>query len=618
MCGISIIVNQKNHPIPESQVKAMNDKVIHRGPDDEGYFFGDNFAFGHRRLSIIDTSTAGHQPMFRGKDCIVYNGMLYNYIELREELLSAGYLFQSQTDTEVILAAYQHWGTEAFKKFNGMWAFAIYDDVQQCITLCRDHFGIKPLYYTTTGEFFVAGSEIKQFTSLPEFKPALNQAVTINFLAYGLLNYSEETFFKGVKSLNAGHYLQYDLCTHQLTCTEWYNLEKSAGEVKVSLREATAVVKTLFQSSVQLRMRSDVPVGSCLSGGIDSSSIVSLIHNREIANGSFTTFTSCYDNKKYDEQQFSDQVTKQTGFQAVKVFPQLQQLFSEGHLDTMLYHQDQPVNSASHYSEFNVFKAARENNMKVMLDGQGSDEYLCGYPEFFVTYIHELIKGGQFGVALESIKIKGSHGDGVLKVMKDISISLYGYPLIRFAKRILGKPEFPWMNKKQRLYAKKELREYKAKNILELSLHQLVHTSIPYQLHSEDRNSMLFSIESRLPFLDPRLVEYVVGLPPAYKINKGFSKYILRTAMDELPERIRWRKDKLGFVAPEKEWILENHGLVREELEAATRETPFFSIKLLNRFDRFIKGQSGYEPIYFRAMVLYRFCRVFNMDIEKG
>jgi len=617
MCGISVVINQKNNPVSALQVKGMNDKVIHRGPDDEGYFFGNYFAFGHRRLSIIDTSSAGHQPMHRDKDCIVYNGMLYNYIELRDELISAGYEFQSQTDTEVILAAYQHWATDAFKKFNGMWALAIYDEARQCITLCRDHFGIKPLYYLTSGDLFLAGSEIKQFTALPEFKPVLNQGVAIHFLAHGLLNYSEQTFFSGVSSLNAGHFLQYDLRTHQINSCEWYNLEKSAKPVHTTEEEASAGVKSLFRSSVQLRMRADVKVGSCLSGGVDSSSIVSVIHNGRIANGSFTTFTSCYHDKKYDEQQFSDLVTKQTGYRAVKVFPELQQLVTAGHLDSMLYHQDQPFSSASHYSEFNIFKAAHENDMKVMLDGQGSDEYLCGYPEFFVAYIRELMQRGRFGTALQSIRTKGSHGAGASVVMKDILKTLYGYPLLRVVKNILGKPAFPWMKKEFRIHAKNELIPFGGKNIHDLSIQQVMHSSIPYQLHSEDRNSMMFSVESRLPFLDHRLVEYVVGLPSSFKINKGYSKFILRTALTELPEPIRWRKDKIGFAAPDKEWVSENHSMVRKELESAVNETPFFSPELLNRFDRFIKGELGYEPIYFRAMALNRFCRIFNMEIEK-
>ena len=617
MCGISIIINRNNNQVSPETMRNMNDKVIHRGPDDEGYYYGSNFAFGHRRLAIVDTSAAGHQPMQKANDCIVFNGMIYNYIELREELRKAGYTFSSGTDTEVILAAFQHWKTAAFKKFNGMWAFGIYDHAAQTIVLCRDHFGIKPLYYTASGGYFAAASEIKQFTILQGFKPVLNASTTVNFLAKGWLNYSDETFFAGVKSLSAGHYLEYSLQTHQSTVHEWYNLEKAVVPVKDTLENATSTVRNLFHSSVQLRMRSDVKVGSCLSGGLDSSSIVMAVNTQQAANKYFTTFTSCYENKQYDEQQYSDVVTQASGFAAVKVFPDLQRLFTAGDLDTMLYHQDQPFSSASHYSEFNVFKAARENNMTVMLDGQGADEYLCGYPDFFTTYVCELVGRGKIKAAINAVRLKGANGTGSVAVFKDLIKATVLYPLIESVKKILGKPLYPWMSELSRHNAGKRLVNFTAAGIHSRSIEQIVYSSIPYQLHSEDRNAMLFAIESRLPFLDPRLVEYITGLPSNYKINKGYTKYILRQALPELPESIRWRKDKIGFAAPDKEWVLQNHELMRNELDQAVQQTPFFSNLLLQRFDDFVNGKLEYEPIYFRAMALNRFCKIFKMQIEQ-
>ena len=615
MCGISILINKKNTPVTAAGIRHMNDKVMHRGPDDEGYYFGDHFAFGHRRLSVIDTSSAGHQPMEKGNDCIVFNGMIYNYIELREELIREGYTFCSGTDTEVILAAYQHWHTAAFAKFNGMWAFGIYDAAGQNIILCRDHFGIKPLYYTSTADAFAAGSEIKQFTVLPGFKPVLNAEIAVNFLAKGWLNYSDETFFKGVQSLTPGHYLQYNLQTQQAVVHEWYSLAKAVVPVSDNFEQATATVGNLFRSSVQLRMRADVKLGACLSGGVDSSSIVSVVHAQQTANAYFTSFTSCYRDKKYDEQQYSDTVSAETGFPSIKIFPDLQQLLTAGDLDTMLYHQDQPFSSASHYSEFNVFKAAHQHGMKVMLDGQGSDEYLCGYPEFFTTWYRELMGHGQLQKAFRAIRLKGAHGQGVLHELKELLKAMVLYPLIEKVKKTTGKPAHPWMSETTR-EATKNIHRFHAKDVQELSIQQVTGSSIPYQLHSEDRNSMLFAIESRLPFLDHRLVEYTTGLPTDFKINKGYSKYILRMALPELPGAVRWRKDKLGFAAPDKEWILENHALIRKELELAITETPFFSANLLERFDRFVKGGLGYEPIYFRAMALNRFCRIFNLHMR--
>lgn len=595
----------------------MNDKVVHRGPDDEGYYFGSSFAFGHRRLSVIDTSSAGHQPMQKENDCIVFNGMIYNYIELRQELMAAGYVFSSQTDTEVILAAYQHWNTGAFRRFNGMWAVAIFDATLQKIIFCRDHFGIKPLYYTTTSSYFAAGSEIKQFTVLPGFKAVLNEAVTVNFLAKGWLNYSDETFFTGVNSLTPGHYLQYSLPDKKLSVHEWYNLKEAVTTVKDDFEKATTAVSSLFQSGVQMRMRADVKVGSCLSGGIDSSSIVSVIHDHQSANKFFTTFTSCYKDTRYDEQQYSDTVTRQTGFAAVKVFPDLQHLLTAGDLDTMLYHHDQPFSSASHYSEFCVFKTAHDSGMKVVLDGQGSDEYFCGYPEFLGEYIAACLRQGKFWKAIRAVKSSKGTAVSPAQQWKGLWNAWVWYPAVHVVKKLSGKPVYRWMSNKAQLLLKGKKINFTATGIRALSIQQLQYSSIPYQLHSEDRNSMLFAVETRLPFLDHRLVEYVLGLPDDYKINRGYTKYILRQAIPALPPAVRWRKDKLGFAAPDKEWMYENHDMIRKELEQATRELPFFSPALLQRFDRFIKGELCYEPIYFRAMALNRFCRIFKMELAR-
>lgn len=616
MCGISVLIDNNNQPVSTELIRQMNDKVAHRGPDDEGYYYGENFAFGHRRLSIVDTSNAGHQPMQKGTDCIVFNGMIYNYIELRKELIGAGYSFTSQTDTEVILAAYQHWNTDAFKRFNGMWAIGIYDAPAQKIIFSRDHFGIKPLYYTTHNNYFAAASEIKQFTVLPGFNPVLNSSVTVNFLAKGWLNYSDETFFNGVSALTPGHYLEYSLPDKSHSLHEWYNLKKNVTTVPHDFEKATTTVSNLFRQSVQMRMRADVKVGSCLSGGIDSSSIVSVIHEQQSANEYFTTFTSCYTDKRYDEQQYSDVVTRQTGFTAVKVFPDLRHLLTAGDLDTMLYHQDQPFSSASHYSEFSVFKTAQANQMKVILDGQGADEYFCGYPEFLTEYIASYLRRGKFRKAIKAAGFTKEAGAVVAKRWKALWTVWVWYPIIKRAKRWLGKDDYPWMSEKAQSRLKGENIDFTAKGIRALSLEQLVYSSIPYQLHSEDRNSMMFSIESRLPFLDHRLVEYVLGLPADYKINHGYTKYILRQALPELPQLVRWRKDKLGFAAPDKEWVYQNHEMIRNELKQASDELPFFSAVLLERFDRFIKGELGYEPIYFRAMALNRFCRIFKMEIR--
>jgi len=617
MCGISLAINVKNVPVSLEQIKAMNDKVSHRGPDDEGFYFGSCFALGHRRLSILDLSPAGHQPMQRKHWWITFNGEVYNYIELREELKKLGHSFRSGTDTEVIVAAYEQWGTAAFSRFNGMWAIAIFDSEKNEIICCRDHFGIKPLYFTRTGSWFLAGSEIKQFTVFPDFRPVLNKEAAVNFLANGLLNYSDKTFFEGVEELRPGHYLRYDLSDHSVKVHCWYDLAKASIRINDTFGSAIKRTRELFLDSVRLRMRSDVPVGSCLSGGIDSSSIVSVIYAEKMANETFATVTSCYEDKRYDEQKFSDEVTRQTGFRSLKVFPDLNCLWDEGHFDKMLYHQDQPFSTASHYSEFSVFRKARESAVIVMLDGQGSDEYLCGYGEFFLLRIREMLRRFQYLRAWRLIKAKAAHNQvSALAEARSFLRSAYLPGIIRSVKKIIGKDAYPWISEEWKVIAKKAVVQFDGKNIREQSLAEISHSSIPYQLHSEDRNSMMFSIESRLPFLDPRLVEYGIGLPSSFKIRDGYTKFILREAIGELPESIRLRKDKMGFEAPDAPWIMQNKALVRKELEEAISRTGIFSDELLSRFDNFTSGRSGYEPIYFRAMALNRFLKIFKMQLN--
>ncbi len=617
MCGISVLVSVRNEPVAEAQIRSITDKVSHRGPDDAGYFIDSNVALGHRRLSIIDLSQAGHQPMQRGDLWIAFNGEIYNYIELRQDLLDLGHTFSSGSDTEVILHAYKQWGTEAFAKFNGMWAFALYDQSKKEIIFCRDHFGIKPLYFFQDADWFMAGSEIKQFTAVDSFKPVLNKKVAVNFLARGWLNVSDETFFEGVNELRPGHFMVYNAVNHTSRIVKWYNLDASSKPITDTYETAVANVRQLFIDSVHIRMRSDVRVGSCLSGGIDSSSIVTVIHSQKMANPDFTTVTSCYKDKVYDEQIFSDLVTAQTGFHTSKIYPELDHLLDEGHLDRMLYHQDQPFSRASHYSEFCVFQKARENKMIVMQDGQGSDEFLCGYPEFMTARMKELLNPSDLKELSSLIRAKASHRKiSYWSELRGVVKSLYSERLIKTAKSLLGRSETPWFSDEWKKLAQNGLDEFGSGNVRDLSIEEISYSSIPYQLHSQDRNSMLFSIESRLPFLDHRLVEYCISLPSEYKIRMGYTKAVLRDAITELPKPIRERKDKMGFVAPDSVWMKTNSKKLRKDLEEAVSNTGIFSDELLKRFDRFVEGSLGYELIYFRAMTLNRFCKIFNMKVK--
>ena len=622
MCGISIAINRKNELVSDRIINAMNEIILHRGPDDSGVFHGDNFAFGHRRLSIIDLSAAGHQPMEHYGLVITYNGEIYNYIELRDKLKLKGYSFNTATDTEVILAAYKEWGVDAFSRFNGMWAFAIYDRTKNEIVLSRDHFGIKPLNYTITPNYFAVASEIKQFTALPDFDKVLNTNVAINFLANGLLNYSTNTFFENVKELRGGFYLKYNLKDHKYTIDQWYNLTNAIKPIKHDYKKAKLNVYNLLVKSLKIRNRSDVPVGSCLSGGIDSSSMVTIIFNNKINGSHFKTITSCYSNTAYDEQKYSNLVTNQTGFEALKVYPDLNNLLREKHWEKIIYHQDQPIPSASHYSEYSVFKTARENNLIVMLDGQGADEYFGGYGEFFQCRQFELLKELRFNSILKNIRDKGIGNKKGLKVELLSFIHFVGLAnLKKKIKQKLGRADYicDWLSPKfKELYLTNDKLFKTPNNIKQLSIEEIESTSIPYQLHSEDRNSMLFSVESRIPFLDHDLVEYVIGLPSEYKVNGSVNKSILRDAVMELPEAIKNRKDKMGFVAPEEPWFFENADELRVELIKACDNISSLidKDKVLSLFDRFIVCEKIYLPIFFRIISLSKWKTVFDVNID--
>jgi asparagine synthase (glutamine-hydrolysing) len=616
MCGISLIIQTKQEQPEESLIHAMNQKVVHRGPDDEGVFIHNNVALGHRRLSIIDVSVKGHQPMQKDGVWITYNGEVYNYLELRTELEALGYSFDSACDTEIILAAWLEWGVKSFERMNGMWAIIIYDLKAGKVILSRDHFGIKPLFYTSSGSYFLAGSEIKQFTAIPSFQPNLNHKVAYNFFLSGLLNYSEESFFDGVLAVKPGHYLEYDLSSNRYTDYEWYSLPGRIKPVQDNFETAKLKIAELIKDSLRIRVRSDVRLGSCLSGGIDSSGIVTTLYTNKYVNGSFATITSCFEDKAFDERFYSDIVTAKTRHLGISVFPDLDELITLDHLDLMLYHQEQPISTASHYSEFKVFETAARNGFKVMLDGQGADEYFWGYDEFFTTKVEYLIKKGRIFRALDLLRHKAAHNESsLLEELKVAFNTFYFFPLIKYSKNAVGIPEIPWIEKVWQKQLSAGEFESETADCNALSMEQMKFSSLPYQLHSEDRNSMLFSVESRLPFLDPRLVEYVMGLPASFKISDGYSKFILREALEDLPEEIRYRKHKMGFPAPDQTWVKNNPSMIRQKLSEAIDEIPFFNENLLSRYEQFLKGEIGYEPIYLRAISFHRFIKIFKLII---
>lgn len=619
MCGIAGIINKKDQTVPESLIRKMTDLVAHRGPDDHGYFFSENLALGHRRLSIIDLSAYGHQPMTYGDYTIIFNGEIYNYIEIRDELLKLGYTFNSQSDTEVILAAYSCWGLNCMNRFNGMWAFLLYDKPRHQLICCRDRFGVKPLCFSVAGNFFMIGSEAKQFTSSEEFQPTLNQECAYQFLSYGLLNYSNHTFFNEVNEVPAGHYLIYDLGKHSYSITKWYDLEKIQQLTSVHAEEAQERFRELFYDSVRLRLRSDVRVGACLSGGVDSSSIATVIHKQLPAGHPFYTISSCYPGTSYDEQSYIDEVIRKTGFTSIKIYPDLQEIQEEGLLKKLIWHQDQPLPSMSHFSEYKVFEAARQQNLIVMLDGQGSDEYLAGYGEFFSHFQYQLFGNGQYWKWLQEVRHRAKLRQQSLRwvIGGALRFNRKHEKVMKFGEPLLNLPNIPATGTHLSAAADNGVSLKPVGNMFSLSKQQILTSSIPYQLHSEDRNSMMHSIESRVPFLDYRLVEFGLSLPDNLKINKGVTKYILREALKkDLPPMIYSRHSKLGFPAPENEWMLTEHSWFAKQLQKASNEFPLaFHKQMAASFESDLQDKKQLSP-YFRAISLYQWLKVFDVAVK--
>ena len=590
MCGILAIIN--NTKLLTSKNLASAASVIrHRGPDDEGFltwipgeepeiWTGNDTAvstrnhwkyndlpadklfkvgFGHRRLSILDLSPMGYQPMLYPKAglAISFNGEVYNYLEIKEELLKLGHQFVSTSDTEVILHAWEEWGAECLQDFNGMFSFVILDYHEKKLYAVRDRFGVKPLYYYKGANAIYLASEIKQIRTSPDYKFELNEPISRQFLATGVTDHTEDTFDTNIKQLPGGHYLTIDLSlsSSEYEITKWYTL--SPKKWTGSFDSAAEKFKQILTDAVALRLRSDVKVGSCLSGGLDSSSIVCIAAELLKAKGDFVgqeTMTACYDIAKYDEWGFAQEVIKQTSAHAHRTFPSFAQL--ENELDTFFKHQDEPVGGTSVFSQWAVFKATHEAGLKVMIDGQGADEQLAGYGgndlPFYSGLLQKFQLGSLFDEAQSYKKEKGNWPYGFLLGALQLNAGKHFQGLLPQRLRIKETETIDWLRGTEPGNIHKNV----ARNLQRNLLRQVYEAPLPAFLRYEDRNSMAWSVESRTPFMDYRLVEFTLGLPERYVYRNGVRKAVLRKAMHGvIPEAIENRKDKMGFVTPEEIWL---------------------------------------------------------------
>jgi asparagine synthase (glutamine-hydrolysing) len=555
MCGIAGLVSNRRTLDIVSAIRSMTCLVSHRGPDDEGYFVNGRVALGHRRLSVIDLSPSGHQPMasLDGRYVITYNGEIYNYIELREQLRSLGHPFRSNSDTEVILAAYAQWGQDCLEKFNGMWAFAIYDTVAQTLFAARDRFGVKPFYYVRFETGLAFGSETRQ---LLQFLPNImaNEKIVYEFLFTSMQDHTDATFFDGIYKLPAGHCFTYDTGIDKLELSRYYFLAKRVNEFgDFSEIERVEKFRETFEDAVRMRLRSDVIVGSCLSGGLDSSSIASTAARllRDTSDRMFSAITAVSEDPAGSEEKHAATVVRKARLNWVRVRPSYHDFV--GTVRQTVLQQEEPFASPSILMQAHVMRSARENGITVLLDGQGGDETLLGYPRYYPAYYLSMLreKGvqGLFSAILQSTRNGPgmSRGRWLNYLLWSVSPKLrwwyYGRRMRNFG---------PSANMPDWLGATSEA----SGDITALQILDIEKTGLPQLLRFEDKNSMAFAVETRLPFLDYRLVEQSVSMPLSLKMRDGWSKWVLRHVMqDTLPGEIAWRRDKIGFDAPEQIWL---------------------------------------------------------------
>lgn len=556
MCGIAGIYALSS--VDKETVKQMTNSIQHRGPDAEGLWVSDNkrVGLGHRRLSIIDTSEIGNQPFhYLERYTIVFNGEIYNYIELREQLIHKGYKFRSQTDTEVLLALYDLKKEECLTDLDGMFSFCIWDNTEQTLFCARDRFGEKPFYYHYhSNKQFVFASEMKALFSIGITK-SINNNLLFNYLSNAWLENpfnKSETFYNGIQKLEASHYLIINRNLELKKVRYWkLNTEQTYTG---SLSDATECFKTMLTSSVQKRLRSDVAVGSSLSGGLDSSTIVAIVNS--MSPFSQKTFSASFPGYEKDETRYMNMVIQQTNVSPFFTTPSADTLINE--LDKLFYHQEEPFASASILAQWEVMKLAKKNETVVLLDGQGADELLAGYTLYYHSYFQELYATNRQLFNDEYSAYKEWGGNHFVFDQKFKLQARLPY-LFNLYTKWKSKP-LPNTDMYQDFYE-----HYKSATpppfLVKPSLNNhleniLCISGFENLLRYADRNSMAFSREVRLPYLDHRLVEFCYSLPSNYKIKQGWSKYVLRKAFEKvIPEEITWRKDKIGFAPPEEQWM---------------------------------------------------------------
>lgn len=643
MCGIAGYLDFDRN-VNLDVLYNMTYVIRHRGPDDEGYllfgpqetkaFAGKDTAsgctvkerledekgqkawylgFGHRRLSIIDLSAAGHQPMEDRASglAITYNGEIYNYIEVREELKNQGCSFCTDTDTEVILKAYETWGENCVEHFNGMWAFVIYDRKNQKLFCSRDRLGAKPFYYYRQGNHFIFGSELKQLCQDSQLKRKINEERLATTLVLRIQDYSEETLLSQVYSLPGGYNLEVllDVGHGRILAIEkkqYWELDTTKKKDKNNLWYEN------IRQAVRLRLRSDAPMGIMISGGVDSTFLLNEIcccKNKETSQVWLNpdTFTTCYkDAQEHDETYYAHQVNEALGAKEHLIFPDEKDTLDA--YKKMVWHYEDYV-PFSTLGAFMTLKEVAKSGVKVIINGQGGDESMLGYERYYAFYLRELIRCDfAGGLKKASYIIKNSR----LTAPQLLAYMFYfGMPRVRILKNKKSASKSLQKDLIKKVRWSSAVSILKNKNLDEMIYKEIRMTQLPHILRMDDRGYMAYSMESRVPFIDYRYLEEVVQLSPTDKIKKGYTKYLLREKMEgTIPDKVVWRRNKNGWSSPAARWV---ERFKKEEVEEMLHKPvseKYFNMRQIKRQWRINPTGKDVEAFFF----VETFMRSFQIE----
>lgn len=590
----------------EQRIKAAGESLSHRGPDDGEHLIeesaGSLVALGHRRLSVIDLSAAARQPFVSSDNryVISYNGEIYNYLELRNELIELGHRFTTSTDTEVLVEAWAEWGADCLPRLTGMFAFVIWDRVEAYVMLCRDAFGIKPLFYSLQNGMLLFASEIRAVHALRNTLAEINHQRAYEYLVREYYDRNEETFFSGINQLLPGHTLRFDLATGQAGTPAPWNHFNISENSDVSFEQAAEKIREIFLISVRLHLRSDVPLAAMLSGGLDSSSIVCAMRMLE-PDMDLHTFSFIAPESGKSEEPWVNLINQSVNAIPHKIILSPDDLNAD--LDQLILSQGEPFGSTSLYAQYGVCRAIRSTGIKVILDGQGADGLLAGNVGYPVPRLHSLLETGKFFRAVRFLSNWSRWPDrNRMTELKRAVDEITTGRVNALIRRLGGHPLYPaWV------YAEKlddlgvtvphnriaTTDDAQGRRLMAYLRHVVTRRGLPLLLRHVDRNSMAFSIETRTPFLTTELAHFIMSLPESYLVSdKGETKSILRAAMRGIvPDAILDRKDKIGFEAPEYDWLKPHAAMIKRWLSQDLNLSWVNNARVVSEFDMVMSGQ---------------------------